>query len=200
MSVDSEKLKIFNMALRQAQAPRIARLDETSASALACADLYGNMFYQTLIEFEWNWGGKRAALTAHATDPIGDGWEARYALPADFLRIHKIDTDGINEYVIEGGYLLCNNDDGITLVYWPTDTAITAASVIFKRLLEKRMAAALASDLSHDRILSRTLEQESMQLVLLAYRECTDWSREDEPLTLRPPGYASGRLPHYGNI
>jgi len=199
MSVDAEKLKIFNMALRQAQAPRISRLDETSASAIACADLYDNMFYQTLLEFEWNWGRKRVALTADATDPIGDGWEARYALPADFLRIHKIDTDGINEYVLEGGYLLCNNDDGITLVYWPTDTALTTTSIIFKRLLEKRMAAALASDLSHDRVLSRQLLQASFGLVQLAYRECSDWSREEEPMSLRAPGY-SGRLPSYGSV
>ena len=199
MSVDSIKLEIFNMALRQAQAPRIARLDETTASALACADLYQNIFYQTLIEFEWNWGRKRAALTAHATDPIGDTWDARYALPADFLRIHHIATDGINEYALEGGYLLCNDDSGITMVYWPTDTAITSASTIFQRLVEKRMASALALDLSHDRILSRQLMGDAFELVRLAYRECSDWSLEEAPLSLRAPGY-SGRLPHYGNI
>ena len=201
MSVDSIKLKIFNSALRQAQAPRIQRLDEQTASALACSDLYDLLHDQTLLEFEWPWNRARGNLTVDATAPLGDTWEARYAVPADFLRLHKIDTAGVDEYYIEGSFILCNDTTGpITIVYFQDDIPITSASITFQRLVEKRMASALASDLSHDRILSRSLEQESMQLVLLAYRECSDWSREDEPLTLRPPGYASGRLPHYGNI
>jgi len=199
MSVDSIKLRIFNAALRQAQAPRIARLDETSASAIACSDLYDQVFDQAMMEFEWPWARTRLAVTADATDPIGDTWDARYALPADFLRIHDISTDGINEYVIEGGYLLCNDDSGITLVYFQNDVPITSASIIFKRLVEKRMASALASDLSHDRILSRQLSLETAEIVELAHHECSGWSREEAPLSLKAPGY-SGRLPHYGNI
>ena len=199
MSVDAEKLKIFNMALRQAQAPRIARLDEQSASSIACADLYDNMFNQLLYEFEWQWGMIRVALTKDGSDPIGDTWDHRYGLPANFHRLHDIDTDGVNEYVIEAGYLLCNEDSGITVIYIATDTLLTSTSITFKRLLEKRLAAALASDLSHDRTLSRHLLQASIMLEQQAYRECTDWVKEEEPLSLRAPGY-SGRLPSYGSV
>ena len=199
MSVDSIKLKIFNSALRQAQAPRIQRIDEQTASALACSDLYDLLHDQTLLEFEWPWARIRVAITADATDPIGDTWDARYALPADTGRVHKIDTDGINEYQIEGGYLFCNDDSGITLVYYGSGTPLTSTSINFQRLLEKRLASALASDLSHDRILSRQLAQDAFEIVTLAHRECSDWSREEAPLSLRAPGF-SGRLPHYGNV
>ena len=200
MSVDSIKLKIFNSALRQAQAPRIARLDEQSASSVACSDLYDPIYDQTMAEFEWPWNRARGNLTVDATAPLGDTWEARYAVPADFLRLHKIDTEGVDEFYIEGSFILCNEKTGpITIVYFQDDIPITSASITFQRLVEKRMASALANDLSNDRILSRQLTADSMELVLMAYRECSDWSREEEPLSLRAPGY-SGRLPSYGRV
>ena len=200
MSGDSIKLKIFNSALRQAQAPRIARLDEQSASSVACSDLYDPIYDQTMAEFEWPWNRARGNLTVDATAPLGDTWEARYAVPADFLRLHKIDTEGVDEYYIEGSFILCNEKTGpITIVYFQDDIPITSASITFQRLVEKRMASALANDLSNDRILSRQLTADSMELVLMAYRECSDWSREEEPLSLRAPGY-SGRLPSYGRV
>ena len=200
MSVDSIKLKIFNSALRQAQAPRIARLDEQSASSVACSDLYDPIYDQTMAECEWPLNRARGNLTVDATAPLGDTWEARYAVPADFLRLHKIDTEGVDEYYIEGSFILCNEKTGpITIVYFQDDIPITSASITFQRLVEKRMASALANDLSNDRILSRQLTADSMELVLMAYRECSDWSREEEPLSLRAPGY-SGRLPSYGRV
>ena len=200
MSVDAIKLKIFNAALRQAQAPRISRLDEVSASATACSDLYDPIYDQTMAEFEWPWNRARGNLTVDATAPLGDTWEARYAVPADFLRLHKIDTEGVDEFYIEGSFILCNEKTGpITIVYFQDDIPITSASITFQRLVEKRMASALANDLSNDRILSRQLTADSMELVLMAYRECSDWSREEAPLSLRAPGY-SGRLPSYGRV
>ena len=201
MSVDSIKLKIFNSALRQAQAPRIARLDEQSASSVACSDLYDPIYDQTMAEFEWPWNRARGNLTVDATAPLGDTWEARYPVPADFLRLHKIDTAGVDEYYIEGSFILCNDTTGpITIVYFQDDIPITSASINFQRLVEKRLASALASDLSHDRTLSRHLLQAALMLEQLAYRECSDWSREEEPLSLRAPGYSSGRLPSYGSV
>ena len=198
MSVDAEKLKIFNAALRQAQATRMARIDETSESAEACFDLYGNMYNHLLMEFEWQWAMVRVALTKDGSDPIGDTWDFRYGLPANFFRFHSIDTEGVNEYVIEAGYLLCNEGSGITVIYIASDTALTNTSIVFKRLLEKRMAAALASDLSKDRTLARHLLGASMSLEQMAYRECTDWVKEEAPLSLRAPQYKTGRLPSYG--
>ena len=200
MSVDSIKLKIFNSALRQAQAPRIARLDEQSASSVACSDLYDPIYDQTMAEFEWPWNRARGNLTVDATAPLGDTWEARYAVPADFLRLHKIDTEGVDEFYIEGSFILCNEKTGpITIVYYQDDIPITSASITFQRLVEKRMASELASDLSHDRMLSRQLMQESLMLERQAYSECSDLSRQEEPLSLRAPGY-SGRLPSYGSV
>jgi hypothetical protein len=196
---DVIKLTIFNSALRQAQSPRIQKITETSASAMACDDMYGPIYDEALMAFEWPWARKRLAVVANVTDPIGDEWEAQYALPADFTRIHKIDTDGINEYEIEGTNLFCNNDAGITLVYFYTPVAETLTSFIFRRLVEKRLATQLALDLSKNRILSMQLDRGAGLLMLEAYRECTEWSREDEPLTLRSPGY-SARVPTYGNV
>ena len=207
MSVDSIKLKIFNSALRQAQAPRIARLDEVSASATSCSDLYDPIFDQAMAEFEWPWARARLSVAVDGTAPLGDTWEARYVMPSDFLRMHKIDTAGVGENYLEAGsgigggqFLLCNEKTGpIIIVYYQNDVPITSSSITFQRLVEKRMASALASDLSHDRTLSRHLLQASLMLEQLAYRECSDWSREEEPLSLRAPGY-SGRLPSYGSV
>ena len=50
-----------------------------------------------------------------------------------------------------------------------------------------------------NRILSMQLDRGAGLLMLEAYRECTEWTREDEPLTLRSPGY-SARVPTYGNV
>ena len=208
MSVDSIKLKIFNAALRQAQATRMARIDETSASADACFDLYDPVFDQAMAEFEWPWARDRLSVAVDATAPLGATWEARYSMPANFLRMHRVDTAGVDEYYLESGsgigggqFLLCNEKTGpIIIVYYQNDVPITSTSITFQRLIEKRMAAALASDLSKDRTLARHLLTASFALEQMAYRECSDWSREEEPLSLRAPQYTTGRLPSYGRI
>ena len=49
---DVIKLTIFNSALRQAQSPRIQKTTETSASAMACDDMYGPIYDEALMAFE----------------------------------------------------------------------------------------------------------------------------------------------------
>lgn len=74
---------------------------------------------EVLEEKEWNFAKKRAEL-AKSTSVPEFGYDYKYALPADYLRILSHNMSKNTEYVIEGGYLLTDYDNtstGLFILY-----------------------------------------------------------------------------------
>jgi len=104
-------VQICSNALLMVGAQTINSLDATDLSdrQRICVNLYPMIRDYLLTSHPWNCCRKRATLNPDATAPAFD-WSYSYTLPVDFSRIDSIgqQADGIVDYVIESGKLLCD--------------------------------------------------------------------------------------------
>jgi hypothetical protein len=117
----ASEVGICNLALQRVGAKRIASLTEDSKNARECNTAYESVRDKELRKFVWKFAKKRAALAPNATAPDFD-YSYKFELPSDFIRLVSAkaadgDTDEIDDYVIEGKYLLTSDTDTLYLVY-----------------------------------------------------------------------------------
>lgn len=95
-----------------------------------------------LEAFGWRFARKRDALAADTATPEW-GFDLRYAVPSDFLRILSIeDYDG--DYEVEGGYILTDSEAPLNIRYIARITDTSQFSPSFVDALATRWAAELA--------------------------------------------------------
>lgn len=105
----------------------IADFNENTDVALACANIYPAARDYLLARHEWHHAQKRVALSPDVTPPAF-GYSQRFSLPADCLRILGVVALGgigyrgqlpyLDDFTIEGNYLLCNYDAiGLHYIY-----------------------------------------------------------------------------------
>lgn len=105
-------ISICNEALSMIGAKTIQSFDENSENARRCASIYGSTRKALLRLHPWSFAKKRVQLSPVTTHQ-SFGYANAFPLPADFVRI--IDT-GVQEYEVEGRYILCNANL-VNLVY-----------------------------------------------------------------------------------
>jgi hypothetical protein len=99
----------------------------------------------------WNFAMKRAELSADATAPEF-GYSARYALPADCLRIVEVvDLMEPGGYQIESGFILTNEEDGIQVRYIRRVTVVNDMDDLFRDALACRIALEFCDRLTQKR-------------------------------------------------
>ena len=84
------KLEIINRALAKLGEDRIADVDDDVKAAREMSALYDIVLLAELREHNWNFAVARASLDADATAPEW-GYQYRYELPADFVKLLDID-------------------------------------------------------------------------------------------------------------
>jgi hypothetical protein len=109
---------IANFALGHLGDRRITALDEASEAAEACNLWFTTARRRALKAGDWTSASKRVAgILPDATAPAF-GFNNRYQLPADFLRLISVNNSGIGrEYNIESGFLLTDYGPTIDIVY-----------------------------------------------------------------------------------
>ncbi len=122
MSTPNSKTAIANLALGHLKTDPVVSIDppdDDSKAAQAMAKWYDQARRDTLEAHPWKFASKRKEILADATDPLF-GWDARYELPPDYIRVNYIGEDWrnpITDYDIESNFIICNEASPLQLVY-----------------------------------------------------------------------------------
>lgn len=104
------EITICNHALMLlGQTQLITTLDEESTSARLCNSRYEGNLEELLYAYQWPSCMKRASL-ATPIDTVPWGSENVFELPADCIRIMKMNKDITQDWRVEGGFLLTDSN------------------------------------------------------------------------------------------
>lgn len=204
-------VQICNLALGMIGAGRISALNDGSAEARACNAIYSSLRDEVLERHPWTFAVKRATLSQDATAPDW-GYEYRYALPADSLRVLKVNDDDVpfpaatltqesageaitvrapaaKTWEIEDTYLLTSETE-IEIRYIAKVTDPTKFSPNFVKALSYRMAQDLAMQLAKNLNLSDRYEKKFDQVLEIA---AGTNARTDNPDQVVESGYVTAR-------
>ena len=135
--------EICNRALRAIGAERISSLDDAGTNAIACRDEYGPCRDEVLRAHPWNFAMTRASLAALSEAPAW-GWERQFQLPADFVRMWRINGDhATTAFRVESGRILTNQATPLGILYIRRP-GVGEFDPIFTSALVARLASALA--------------------------------------------------------
>lgn len=115
------KLNVWNIALDHLKEEPLQDTVETGAACLWLQRNYNQQRDYMLSRANWRFAVARAALAKDLTAPAF-GWDNRYALPADFIRVIPPRSAGEKiggplGYEMEGDWLLTNQSDPLLLRY-----------------------------------------------------------------------------------
>lgn len=157
-------LQLANLALDLIGANYIAAMNEASKEARACNRNYDICRKAVLRDHPWNFATKRAVLDSADPTPPDFGYENRFALPDDFIRVHTLfysDGSRVDEgaYRLEGGFLLTDESElWLKYVYDVTDAAK------FDPLFDEALSAKLAATICYLITASETRQAEMEQM------------------------------------
>lgn len=100
--------------------------DKTEKEYILCNRYYTIAMNEILCSHPWNEATKRVQLVQDSAEPI-HGFDYRYALPADNLRILTINND-VDDWRVENGYIY--TDTGDTPEEWTTGEVYTAGQYV----------------------------------------------------------------------
>jgi len=146
----SSIIEICNNALLDLGEDAIMSLTDGSKAAGLCNHRWPAVRDAVLRTHPWNCAMAQAELAAASAAPLWK-WEFQYALPTDFLRIIRIvGTDGtvVEDWEIQGGVILCDEDAPIFISYVRRETDPARYDALLGETLSARLAAALAYPLS----------------------------------------------------
>ena len=145
---------ICNAALYKVGGARIISLSDNTREGKLCKDLYAKTRRRLLRSHPWGFATKRVSIPALITTPKFE-FSKEYQLPADCLRVFKVEDDEIYPWRIEGKKLV--TDNGAALIRYVYDnTDVSSYTDDFSDAL----AGALAVELSYPLSSSDTLRKE----------------------------------------
>tara|TARA_R110000822_G_scaffold98351_5_gene222535 strand:+ start:2229 stop:2810 length:582 start_codon:yes stop_codon:yes gene_type:complete len=145
-------VQICNLALAKIGDEQITSLTENSKAARLCNLVYEPMRDATTRAHPWNFAVTRVALAADVTAPTYE-YDARFALPSDFLRLLGTDLLDTAKFLVESGYILCDAST-LNIRYVQQVTDPNRYDWLFIEALSARIAAELAIAIADNRALS----------------------------------------------
>lgn len=171
-------VSICSNALLMLGAQTINSFDDANSidRAKMCANLYPTVRDHVLRSHPWNCAIKRILLAPDAAAPAF-GWDYRFELPADYLRVLEVSSGGGQiDYLIEGRSILAN-EASIELRYvFANETEDTWDS-----LLVSVVTLAMAARLAYPVTQSAAMEQSRMQELEMAMRRARAVDGQEEP-------------------
>lgn len=155
-------VEICNLALGYLGTNPIVALADATTEARLCTTFYGPVKKSLLAERNWTFAGRTWTATPAAA-PTHATWTAAYAVPADCLRVHRID-DGEGRYDIEWeriGASILTDYEAATLYVEGIDGAVAEASFSdsFCFALAARLAAEICIPLTENATLWGSMHQ-----------------------------------------
>ncbi len=169
-------VSICSAALARLGDSPIASLAENSARAILCNAIYPDAREDVLRSHPWNCLVKRVILAPVSTAPAF-GWNKRYALPEDCLRIIGVgDENAPEDYRVEGREIL-HNGTTLRLVY-VADKPAAEWDPGLVAVMTARMCAELAYPITKSATLAQSMRDTYERL---ARRERSVDGQENPP-------------------
>lgn len=176
-------VEICNRALDRLGSDTIEDLSEGSDNANHCSRLLGKAIEAVLGDFDWHACRTRVELSPDATAPVY-GWDHKYLLPADFVRLIEVENDG-EEYSFEGDYILTDADEVyITYIARPDDDPSRLPGTL-KNAIEAMLATLLAAPIHKSDQSVMLYQQEMAAYLMKAKNEDTRRTRDNDGPTER---------------
>lgn len=159
---------ICNMALDMLHEGPITSIDDDEPNARRFKRNFDNLRDSFLEIHPWNFAVKSATIAKDATDPAF-GWDHRYLMPGDMLRLLPLRSRGVFEgkmmpHEIEDGYILTDLDTPIKVRYIYRNESYGSwsptAIMTFARYLAKTFAHAITGKASMAEMQSRMFTEE----------------------------------------
>lgn len=180
--------EICNLALYELGAAPIDDLDtDDSKNALACQDLYQQACDTVIEKHDWNCARTRKSLAEDATAPEW-GWDYRYQIPTTPKMLRLIEIEDDPKYTIEDGYILCDVEDEINILYAGRITDPTKLTPWIITCIALQLAVLACLRLTNSRGMKQDLEARLARAEMDAKaagqaQEYTDESKENEGAT-----------------
>lgn len=184
----TSQVDICNLALTRIGGETITTIDEGTRQARLCNRHYYPTLNALLREFEWNFAIKRVELAQDATAPVNE-YAYRYALPADFIKVVRLNACTSDEYRVEAGYIV--TDEGtVTLEYVYEVTDENDFDPQFVDVFAQRLAAEICYTLTENTNLSEQVWRVYQNKIRVAR---TMDSRDGTPRDLEADGWVNAR-------
>lgn len=144
-------VQICNLALARLGDAKITTLGDATAQAQYCTLFYAQTVQELQTDLDWQFCRKLSTVTADGTAPAF-GYSSRFLLPADFLRVLRIngidEDENFGKWEIIGGYIHTSLTGPIQLDYIASVTTTTLFPPVFIEVLTAKLAAHLALPLT----------------------------------------------------
>lgn len=153
MAKPSSKVAIVNLALSHLKTDPVVSIeppDEDSKAAKAGAKWYDQARRHVLEDHPWKFASKRTTLTEDTEAPEFE-YSHQYQLPPNFIRVNRLGQNWqnpIDDYEIEGDFILCNEAAPMYLKYVWDITDVTKFSPKFITALSYKLAAFMAYEIT----------------------------------------------------
>jgi hypothetical protein len=138
-------VEVCNLAMTMLGAETISSLTQASANARRCARVYIVTRDAELRRHPWNFARARASLAEDSTAPAF-GYDHRYQLPSDFLRLHP-SADAL-DWQIEAGYVLTDDGAPLEVTYIRRVDDASLFDALFVEALAAKIAYLLAEEIT----------------------------------------------------
>jgi hypothetical protein len=154
-------VEICNRALDAIGAQVITSLTEGTRPAGLCLRYFPQVRDDVLRSHPWNCALKRSALAADATPPIF-GYESRYTLPSDCLRVLRVegDVDPLTDWQVEAGGIVTNLGAPLYILYVRRVTESGLLDPMLVSVIAARLAMELAIPLTGSQPIRQQMERE----------------------------------------
>lgn len=158
--MSSSKVDICNSALAKIGVERISSLSGSSKAAVLCNQQYDKIRKKVLRSHLWDFATKRVELAKISSDPLFE-YSAQFQLPSDCLRVVDTHLGTQMDFVIEGKYLLMNNDT-CKIVYIADIEDVSYFDSYFEEALAYYLASDLAYPLKQDMGLKQMMKENAL--------------------------------------
>lgn len=160
------EIEICNSAIAKIRGRRILSLDDDSVEARLCKDLYPRIRDRLLRAHPWNFAVQRRQLGLLSDAPLF-GFAYQFQLPLDCLRVLETDLNADDDWLLEGGKILCNvNELNIKMLAHITDAE--QYDTMFAEVVAYTLAAELAYPLTQGTSLAEAMESKALRILMEA--------------------------------
>jgi len=143
----ASKTDICNFALTLINARRITAVTDDNERARLCDLFYDQSRKEALEAHTWGSATKRASIASDATDPAW-GYDHRYLLPNDYVRMITIESGSGLTWELEDGYIVTSQDTPLKIKYVYDLEDTTQMSPTLVRAIAERLALWLATKIT----------------------------------------------------